>query len=415
MEYIKLFDTHSDYEEFAGGGMLRPNVSHCVSENEVHYNPWTWANEYLTITPHGDGNVVINMYSGVTTDVLSSISYSKDNGETWVTTNNVNGTNVTVTIEAINGEDILLKGEGTSMAKGGDLSNGKPICATTFSTNFEFILKGNIMSLLKGDEFKNDSEITGSTDTFIYLFSGCTNLIDAENLVLPAATLANKCYHGMFKSCTSLTTAPELPAITLAESCYRYMFDGCTNLVNIPSILPATTLTKNCYYGMFEECTSLTTAPELPATVLADWCYAYMFEDCTSLTTAPKLPATTLAEWCYRSMFNGCTGLTVAPELPATTLASKCYDSMFSGCTSLAIAPELPATTLVERCYYQMFQNCANLNSITCLATDISATNCTNNWVMGVAAIGTFTKAASMTSWTTGVSGIPEGWTEQNA
>ena len=39
MDYLKLFDTHSQYEEFAGGGMLRPNVSHCVSENEVHYNP----------------------------------------------------------------------------------------------------------------------------------------------------------------------------------------------------------------------------------------------------------------------------------------------------------------------------------------------------------------------------------------
>ena len=40
MDYLKLFDTHSQYESYAGGGgMLRPNVSHCVQENEVHYNP----------------------------------------------------------------------------------------------------------------------------------------------------------------------------------------------------------------------------------------------------------------------------------------------------------------------------------------------------------------------------------------
>lgn len=41
MDYLKLFENHSQYETFinGGGGMLRPNVSHCVQENEVHYNP----------------------------------------------------------------------------------------------------------------------------------------------------------------------------------------------------------------------------------------------------------------------------------------------------------------------------------------------------------------------------------------
>ncbi|MBP5455571.1 MAG: leucine-rich repeat domain-containing protein [Paludibacteraceae bacterium] len=40
MEYIKLFDTHSQYETFVGGGaMQRPNVSYCIDNNEVHYNP----------------------------------------------------------------------------------------------------------------------------------------------------------------------------------------------------------------------------------------------------------------------------------------------------------------------------------------------------------------------------------------
>lgn len=40
MDYLKLFQTHQEYETFVSGGtMLRPNVSHCVSENEVHYNP----------------------------------------------------------------------------------------------------------------------------------------------------------------------------------------------------------------------------------------------------------------------------------------------------------------------------------------------------------------------------------------
>ena len=39
MDYLKLFQTHSEYETFVSGGtMVKPNVSHCIQENEVHYN-----------------------------------------------------------------------------------------------------------------------------------------------------------------------------------------------------------------------------------------------------------------------------------------------------------------------------------------------------------------------------------------
>ena len=100
--------------------------------------------------------------------------------------------------------------------------------------------------------------------------------------------------------------------------------------------------------------------------------------------------------------------------LPATTLASGCYNNMFRDCTSLTTAPELPATKLADRCYQYMFSGCRSLNYIKCLATDISALRCTSNWVSNVASTGTFVKAASMTSWTTGTSGIPTGWTVQN-
>jgi hypothetical protein len=136
----------------------------------------------------------------------------------------------------------------------------------------------------------------------------------------------------------------------------------------------------------------------------------------TNVTSAKNLslPATKLGIQSYRQMFDKCTSLTTAPSVfPATTLATSCYNSMFSGCTSLTTAPELPATKLAQGCYEQMFYGCTNLSSIKCLATDISAYGCTSDWVSGVAASGTFTKAASMTSWTTGTKGIPSGWTVQ--
>jgi hypothetical protein len=265
------------------------------------------------------------------------------------------------------------------------------------------------------------------------MFSGCTSLTKAPKL--PATTLANYCYSSMFQNCTALTEAPVLPATTLAESCYNIMFQGCTSLTETPK-LPATTLTSSCYKGMFQNCTALTQAPELPATTLANSCYQSMFYGCSSLVNAPELPATTLAESCYKEMFYNCSKLTQAPELPATTLAKSCYDSMFYGCSSLVNAPELPATTLTDFCYNKMFYNCSkltqapelpattlanscyqlmfygctSLKEITCLATNIDSGN-VNRWVTNVPSGGTFYKAPSMTSWPTGDSGIPSGWT----
>ena len=240
------------------------------------------------------------------------------------------------------------------------------------------------------------SEIGTSTDDGNYKISfenetpvACTGdirtLVDWENYA--TANTENAKFYQLFRGCTQLVSAPELPATTLAESCYYMMFNGCT---------------------------SLTTAPALPATTLARNCYAMMFNGCTSLTSAPALPATTLTPSCYNMMFRGCTQLTSAPELPATSLANNCYDMMFHGCTSLTTAPVLPATTLAESCYQNMFRNCTSLNSITMLATDISAFHSLTNWVDGVAANGTFTKAASMTSLSAGSDGIPTGWTVQN-
>ena len=367
--------------------------------------------------------------------IAKTIDYKLNNGE-WVSITSNTGSSAP-TIEVNSGDKIQFRGN-NAQCGGNDRWT---ILYNSFGSSASFEIEGNIMSLIYGDDFKNNSTIS-SGYTFVELFSKCVNLVSAENLVLPATTLADYCYYGMFQNCTSLTTAPKLPATTLANYCYQFMFDGCTSLTKAPE-LPATTLTYECYQYMFQGCTSLTKAPELPAKTLAGDCYQYMFQGCTSLTTAPVLPATILEDSCYSNMFKGCTLLTTAPELPATTLAENCYNrmfrdctslttvpsalpstnmwrncyyGMFQGCTSLTTAPELPATTSLNRyCYQAMFMGCTSLNYIKCLATDISATNCTQGWVSGVASTGTFVKNPNMTSWTTGVDGIPSGWTVQDA
>lgn len=170
-------------------------------------------------------------------------------------------------------------------------------------------------------------------------------------------------------------------------------------------------LTDYVFVFLFSYCFSLTTAPELPAMSLADQCYAYMFLGCFSLTTAPELPAVSLKKGCYKSMFESCMSLTTAPELPAMSLADQCYLMMYDSCIALITAPVLPAMTLVDSCYYAMFSGCTSLNDVTMLATDISATNCLQNWLSNVAATGTLHTDSRLTGIPTGSpSGIPTGW-----
>ena len=336
--------------------------------------------DYFYIESLGDGNTISvkNVGNGNTDNVTPTLEYSKDKN-TWNT----------ITFDWTNGEHttelpVKLNTGGKMYFRNdtGKFSNdyNKYI---TFSSTVSSNVGGDIRTL--SNYLNVDSETTPKTYMFFYLFYNNKNIVDASNLRLPYTTLTDFCYFQMFKGCSKLTTAPALPA---------------------------TTLTFRCYISMFSGCTSLTTAPALPATTLVDECYNGMFSGCTSLTTAPTLPATTLANSCYESMFKNCGSLVNAPQLPATTLENYCYRYMFQGCKSLTTAPELPSTTLYKSCYQSMFQNCTSLNNVTVYADDISATDCTTNWLSGVASTGTFNNYGSATYTTNSPSGIPSGWTE---
>ena len=393
-KFIKKFENHSSYSSFTQTEeFIKPNVSLCVTENEVHYNPYVhdYSQDYLTFVALEDGTFQLS---------TNAVSYSLDNGKTW--TSLAKDTS-TPTVTA--GSKIMWKGTLTPTS-----SNG----IGTFSSTAKFDVEGNPMSLLYGDEFKGQTSLEGKSSAFNKLFKDCTNVVSAENLSLPATTLANGCYSSMFYGCSALTTAPELPATTLANNCYYGMFRGCTSLTTAPE-LPATTLAQSCYSYMFRDCTSLTTAPELPATTLTSYCYHSMFNGCNSLTTAPELPATTLVDNCYNEMFRGCTSLTTAPVLSATTLANSCYYQMFMDCTSLTTAPELPATTLTSYCYHSMFNGCTSLNYIKAMFTTTPSATYTGNWVYGVASSGTFVKNSAATWNVTDNNGVPSGWTVQTA
>ncbi|MBR6466145.1 MAG: hypothetical protein IKS82_06895 [Bacteroidales bacterium] len=361
-----------------------------MSESEEIGNPLTLeakdANVKVTFNNHASGKV----------------SYNKNNGEE------------TGDIAAGDSKEITLTNIGDKVSFFGDNDSYNSTSAAISCDGGDCYVYGNIMSLVNSTDYASETTIS-ETSCFSHFFNNNTHIVNhsQRELVLPATTLANMSYYHMFYGCTGLTSAPALPATTLGNSCYGYMFAGCRGLTTAPA-LPATTLANSCYTHMFERCIGLTVAPNLPATTLADNCYNSMFYNCESLTKAPALPATELAPACYSHMFQNSYFLTTPPDLPATTLTEKCYEYMFYGCLELIKAPELPAAELATGCYRCMFYGCSALSYVKCLATDISASGCVNNWLKNVPLGGTFVKDASAT-WPNGVNGIPQGWTVEDA
>lgn len=304
---------------------------------------------YLKFTALESGTFTLTIPAAVNTSYITSISYSLDNGATWVTTQNSSSAVTITTPTVAQGDSVLWKGTGTAFAK--DLSN-----YSNFSSSGSFQASGNSMSLLYENTFENETSLTKTY-----------------------------CFTRLFYLCAGLTTAPELPATTITNCCYQEMFRS----------------------------TSIVIAPELPARIANASCYQSMFSTCTLLTDAPsELPATSLGGKCYQSMFYQCSSLVNAPAiLPAKIINDACYYQMFIGCTSLIKAPEIQAsTTMSQYSCQKMFQDCSSLNTVKCLITTL-ASNSTTDWLRNVAANGTFIKAAEMTSWSSGRSGIPSGWT----
>lgn len=401
--------------------------------------PIAYNQEYLTIEILDTGNSdTATVYSNI-----SGLEYRVDNGE-WQTYNGG--------IVCQKGSKIQWRGNLNSTIAGWTIYEDGSRYANhsrvfNISDDATYQTFGNINSVYDYDTFtdncydyenffynsKNllyaDNLILPATTlaqaAYKCMFNGCTSLVKAP--VLPATTLAIDCYCEMFKGC-AITTAPALPATKMYQGCYYAMFGNCKQLVNAPQ-LPATELAAGCYMSMFHSCWALQNAPQLPATTMYQSCYQSMFQDCKNLLTAPELPATTLAEYCYKQMFWGCTLLVNIPSiLPATELWPSCYAAMFQDCLSITTAPELPATTfknpaivqtvnngLAMYAYTVMFSGCTRLQYIKAMFASIpdnyTIRNFTSDWVYNVASTGTFVKNGGATWNEIGKDGVPSGWT----
>ena len=100
-----------------------------------------------------------------------------------------------------------------------------------------------------------------------------------------------------------------------------------------------------------------------------------------------------------------------APSLPALKLETMCYAYMFSYCSRLEQAPVLPAEVLADGCYQGMFQYTSSLSRVEVHALDLSAPDCTTNWLLDTSPHGLFI-CRPEAAWPSNRTchGIPKGW-----
>lgn len=359
-------------------------------------------NTPLTLEATEDGTTVtITNKSGVT------FSYTV-NGGTPVSTSS----NASFTLQA--GDKVQFNSTNSALGVRTDPGDPNSYNYLNIMVDKKSYVYGNVMSMVNDNGGDFAADLTLADYAMPKLFCGSFSadnhiaFLADKPLMLPATNISKYCYRYMFGFCTELSTLPSgfLPAKEMKEQCYAFIFTYCQGLIALPDdLLPAGgggggSLAKSCYEAMFQCCSGLTT--------LAD----------------DFLPATTLAERCYCDMFRSCSGLTTLADdfLPATTLVESCYNGMFHFCSGLTHAPILRAPTLVNKCYLDIFSRCSKLSEVTCLATNISASECLNYWLFdageNVSGPKTVYVDPSMTTKGTGSGdgkwNLSDGWTLQN-
>lgn len=402
------------------------HVDKLFFQGEEIWPNWTnFKGRPLTIEPISTGGTL-------TVTVYKSSSnyarYSKDLS-TW--TDLTNGDNY---INVNSGEKVYLRSIGSSYTSGA-------FSIDNINTDFYYKVSGNILSLVYGDDFNGQEYIDrrGSTPQYqsLALYGGCslfknsTTLLYANNLYISGYVLQ---YY-------QLNQDDPVSTYVVTPFDFSSFFEGCTSLLLPPIlwVLDRNNLPHNAtdviFYGsynsMFKNCNSLLRAPYIPtgfctaisgqagSSLAQVYKYSNMFENCTSITSVNDLN-----EWKFESdgyqrmiyateMFKGCTSLTTAPKLPKLRSPYLLFTGMFKSCTSLTTAPDIDVEIISNHAgLTEMFSGCSNLNYVKCLATEINQDGM-YNWLYGVSPTGTFVKDAN-TTWPTGDSGIPSGWTVIN-
>ena len=146
-KHLKLFENHADYEAFKETeDFILPNVSHCVAENDVHYNPIIPPLPVLPILYSGPYELSNNAYG------INAQSIENDN--------NINFVEITYDSQTQNGT-IVFDGPITTINVGALYCAGDP-------TSYDWIVPDTV-STVYGNNIGQSLELgTGITTIGYY-------------------------------------------------------------------------------------------------------------------------------------------------------------------------------------------------------------------------------------------------------
>lgn len=374
-KYIRLFENHDEYLEYLnGGGMILPNVSHCIDVNDVHYNPWF------------DNRIVVTYYVEDISQPTRISGYQKGGDfDPIYPINNLKKIIIDNKIELLPSEVERATDEQWGFARHAIYQ-------------FDTIGEHTIQYVLNTEEY--DDQSTGEiyrefnlpsalckdcTEVvavkfpegiqYINGFSGCTNL---SSVIIPDSvqeygnscfshtkinpiyipkqiqSIGNYCFS--WTNPTSISVDSENPYFDSRNNCNAVietatnkLVCGCTDTV-IPQEIQS--FSGGAFAGT--DITSFITpssVTEIPYSLCAG---------CTKLNNLSIGENVTIINM---SAFNGCTALTNV-TIPNSVKTISSYS--FGDCTSLQTLTIGTGVTSID---YGAFDGCTGLTSITCLAT----------------------------------------------
>lgn len=247
-KYLKLFENHTSYDTFInGGGVELPNVSHCINEGDVHYNPIP------------ETRLVTTFYVSDASQPTRMYGYYIDDNPSW----SILGVNLFDMIN-IDGVDI------------------EP--STIDSTNGNYQLsQGNHVVIYT---LNDDTKILGQS------FWGCPAMTSA---IIPNSV--EEIEWEAFRNCTAITSVTLNDGLSLIGDS---AFEDCDSLINITIPNSVSGIDNNAFGG----CDGLASL-----TILSETAYisSAAFSNCTSLSNVTIPNSVTISS----NAFRNCTSLQV--------------------------------------------------------------------------------------------------------
>ena len=197
----------------------------------------TYIRKYLTMQAIETGTFSVSIDSGCSS---MTISYSLDNGVTWIDNAFTTGTAKTYTTPNISaGDSVIWK----CISADGSFSNSYDK-VVKFSSTMSCKMYGNILSLIYGDAFIGKNTLANGFQTFRQNFINL-KVVDAEYLIIPVITMKQYVAIMMFDGNTNLVKGPALVSDEIQTGALQQAFRNNTHLASLTIIAGSVSNNQN--------------------------------------------------------------------------------------------------------------------------------------------------------------------------